>query len=260
VDLIPPLGDLLRSVGADLLAWRSSGGTNGAWEGPQFHARADRWAHQRIVAGLAQLAPGVPIVSEEDSPEVSAVDAERYWLIDPIDGTASYAHGFPGYVTQIALMERQSPVLAVVFAPETSELFVAEKDGGAFRNGARLHCSASTSSLTLIDNEPQPRASAARLYEELSFTGYVESGSIGLKICRVADGTADALFKDCPVRDWDVAAPQLILEEAGGCVVDAMGRPFLYGPPRRQHGVLAARHIALAQRIASWHASRTATP
>src|SRR5207253_4609201 len=105
----------------------------------------------------------------------------------------------------------------------------------------RLRLPQPSSSLTLIDNYPNPRGVAADLYGELSFKKYVESGSTGLKICRVADGTADALFKDCGLRDWDIAAPHLILQEAGGHGVDGLGNTIRYGAPRRQPGVIAAR-------------------
>lgn len=247
---------MLRGVGADLLLWRASGGADGAWEGHQFHARADLWAHDRILTGLAELQTGCPIVSEEDGADGKAAAGERYWLVDPIDGTASYAQGFAGFVTQVALMEHECPILAVVFAPQSNELFVAEQGRGAFRNGTRLRLPQASPSLTLVDNYPSPRGLAADLYGDLSFTKYVESGSTGLKICRVADGTADALFKDCGLRDWDIAPPHLILQEAGGHLADGLGNTIRYGAPRRQPGVIAASDPGLGDTIAAWHRRR----
>ena len=152
-------------------------------------------------------------------------------------------------------MEQESPVLAVVFAPHYQDLFVAVKGDGAYRNGTRLPM-ASSSSLTLIDNYSTPRGVAADLYNELSFRRYVECGSIGLKICRVAEGTADVLLKPGQVRDWDLAAPHLILQEAGGCLLDGQGQDIKYGALRKHEGLIAAGEGAMARRVASWHHAR----
>lgn len=257
--MIDALLPLVREVGAALLRWRDSGGTAGHWEGTQFHAQADAWAHRSLCDGLARIAPDIPVVSEEaPEPETNSGSdvlpgPERYWIVDPIDGTASYAGGFPGFVTQLALIENGKPSLALAFAPAHAELFVAERGRGAFRNDVRLRTQASDSPV-LVDNTPEPRGIAADLYRDLSFAGYLESGSIGLKICRVADGGADLFFKAVSARDWDLAAPQLILEEAGGCLFDADGQPIRYGRAGRRHaGIVAAANAALARRVVSWH-------
>ncbi len=249
---------LVRDVGASLLRWRATGGANGRWEGTQFHALADRWAHQSLCDGLARIAADIPIVSEEAEVGEEIPPHKRYWIIDPIDGTASYAGGFPGFVTQLALIEASGPSMAAVFAPAHGALFVAERGRGAFKNGVRLRARTSDS-LTLVDNYPEPRGIAAELYRGLSFSNYLESGSIGLKICRVADGSADLFFKTVSVRDWDLAAPQLILEEAGGCLLDAAGHNIRYGLANRQHtGLIAATDTTLARRVESWYGAHCA--
>jgi 3'(2'), 5'-bisphosphate nucleotidase/myo-inositol-1(or 4)-monophosphatase len=249
------VAELVREVGQSLLSWRTAGGVEGAWDGSQFHAKADRWAHEKLCLGLAAIAPPIPIVSEEDESPEAACEAEVYWLIDPIDGTASYAQGFSGFVTQVALMNRQVPVLAAVFAPAHQQLFVAERGRGAFCNGLRLPAERSAG-LTLIDNTPSPSGVAADLYAAWPFAHYLECGSIGLKICRVADGTADVFVKAVTVRDWDLAPPHLILQEAGGCLVDGAGADVAYGPPRRHTGLVAARDGALAGSLVRWRQAR----
>jgi len=250
--------ELVRDVGRQLLSWRTSGGVQGEWHGTQFHAKADQWAHRGLCLGLKVLEPAIPVVSEEDATEDPRPGADRYWLIDPIDGTASYAGGFDGFVTQVALMEHQVPILAVVYAPVYQDLFVAMKGSGATLNGARLPLGRSTE-LTLIDNYPTPRGIAADLYREMSFSRYLECGSIGLKICRVAEGVADVFLKDVLVRDWDLAAPHLILHEAGGCLVDGAGAEITYGASRRHVGLVAVRDAALAGRLVRWSQARGAT-
>ena len=246
---------LVQETGHLLRSWRTSGGAAGTWAGTQFHASADRWAHDHLCRGLSALDSSIPIVSEEDDSGGATTERRRYWLIDPIDGTASYAHGFSGYVTQVALMDREKPVLAAVFAPEHGELFVAETGSGACRNGIRLPA-IRAADMTLVDNTPGPEGLAAVLYAELGFTRYLESGSIGLKICRVAEGSADVFFKTVRVRDWDLAAPELILQEAGGSLVDGHGEAIVYGGAREHRGLVAARDSALASRVVRWSSIR----
>lgn len=248
--MIDALAELVRDVGQSLLSWRTSGGTSGTWEGTQFHAAADLWAHQRLSAGLASIQPAVPIVSEEDQGSERQGSGGRYWLIDPIDGTASYAGGYSGFVTQVALMEDEQPVMAAVFAPDFQDLFLAERGGGAFLNGVRL-TAVPASSLTLVDNYPRPRGVADEVYRAFSFQRYLECGSIGLKICRVADATADVFVKAVRTRDWDLAAPQLVLHETGGSLLDGEGNAMVYGGTRSRQGLVAARDAGLARRIAS---------
>lgn len=255
--MIEKVMSLMRDVGQSLLAWREAGGTEGVWDAEQFHAKADQWAHQRLCAGLVDIQRNIPIVSEEDESSDRGIDSERYWIVDPIDGTASYIGGFGGFVTQAALIENGVPKLAVVFAPACGDLFVAERGHGAFKNGSRLPAG-KTASLTLIDNYSEPRGITSDLYRDFAFSRYVESGSIGLKICRVAEGSADVFFKAVLVRDWDLAAPHLILQESGGYLFAGMGSEIKYGAPRRHLGLIATREIELAQRIVSWHEGRIA--
>jgi 3'-phosphoadenosine 5'-phosphosulfate (PAPS) 3'-phosphatase len=253
--MIDAVVSLVREVGASLVEWRKSGGARGQWEGTQFHAEADAWAHSALCRGLASVKPGTPVVSEEDPASQGQNLADRYWIIDPIDGTASYAGGFPGYVTQVALMESGQPSLAVVFAPEHGDLFTAERGSGAFRNGSRLMVKAATEQV-LVDNYSSPKGIAADLYRDLGFTRYLESGSIGLKICRVAEGAAHVFFKSVPVRDWDLAPPQLILEESGGYLSDSRGKRIKYGSSAPHDGLIATRDAIMASRVAQWRLNR----
>jgi 3'(2'), 5'-bisphosphate nucleotidase len=240
---------ILRDCGA-LLAALSEEQRKGQWEGEQFKARADRIAHDFLARALGQT---LPVVSEEDADSIRLRPA-KYWLIDPIDGTASFAHGFPGWVTQAALMQNEEPVLSGIFAPVTGEYFTAEKGKGAERNAATLRVSSSDAIESIVDNYPEPRGVTREIMEGLGISRYVESGSIALKICRVADGTADVFYKAMNPRDWDLAAPDLILSEAGGILTDAFGEPVRYGMNGRLHnGLIAARTRQQTRAIAEWH-------
>ncbi|WP_368416818.1 inositol monophosphatase family protein [Falsiroseomonas sp.] len=246
---------LLESLGGELVAWRRHGATAGTWHGAQFKAEADMRANDFLVSGLASATPGIPVVSEEDA-SFAVSRPKRYWLVDPIDGTASWAGGFPGFVTQAALMESDEPVLAAIVAPALGLTFTARRGHGAFLNGAPLAAGSRGASLRLIDNYPTPRGVAAAAMTGLGCTGYVECGSLALKMCRVVDGTADLFIKDVAVMDWDMAAPALVVSEAGGCFLRLDGSPWRFdGPMGKFGGIVVTAEAAVAQRAIHWHAA-----
>lgn len=232
---------LLRDVGAVLQKMRARGTVEGVWQGTQLKSEADLLAEELLFRGLTLLTPGMQIVSEEDLRTHSKDRPTRYWIIDPIDGTASFCGGYPGYVTQMALMEAGRPILAGVYAPSLDLMYVAEEASGATVNGGRLTVNVDPDSLVLTDNYPEPRGITKILSEELPCKGYLESGSIGLKICRVADGNADLFVKDVVYRDWDVAPGHLILIEAGGLLTDLNGYQIAFhGEYEKTSGIIAA--------------------
>lgn len=236
---LPALADAVTRAGQLILEIRDKGGKNGEWVGTQFKAEADLLA-DRALRQYLEAAIDLPVVSEEDADSQSDDRPEKYWLIDPIDGTASYAGGFSGFVCQAALMQDGKPVAAAVFAPALDKLYLAEVNKGAFLNGQHLNIRpASAEELTLVDNYPEPRGCSEYLYRELRFSRYVESGSLGLKICMVAEGLADAFAKTVVIRDWDIAPPDLILQEAGGQLSCADGRPFEYCGDFEKKGIVA---------------------
>lgn len=257
--MLDRLSNILKDVGLMLIELRTRGPIKGSWaDSSQFKAEADRIAHNLLIRDLGAMTPGVATVSEEDISHCCERPSE-YWLIDPIDGTASYAGGFDGFVTQVALMKGNNPILAAVHAPVLGLTFLAEKNHGATLNGQRLDVTVCDQDrVVLIDNHPEPRSTALAAYQALFMTGYVESGSISLKICRVADGTADLFFKDVPLRDWDVAPAELILSEAGGVMTGIDGAPFPYVGDWVKPGVVAARSEGLLSRFQAWQISRLA--
>lgn len=247
----------LRQCGEILIDLYRRGGTGGVWVGDQFKADADRTAHDFLSNRIHSSFPGIPIVSEEDDVSIKRKHDE-YFIIDPIDGTASFAHGFTGWVTQMAYVINEAPVHAGVYAPVSDEYFEADKNCGAYRNkqqlvinGAREHIS------TIIDNHPQAKGITLELLNDLNIPGYIESGSIALKICRIADDTADLFFKTMEPKDWDLAAPKLILEEAGGVLRDVDGDEIKLGKSnRRHHGLIATRNLAMLERVSAWYRLR----
>ncbi|WP_028649777.1 inositol monophosphatase family protein [Nocardiopsis sp. CNT312] len=254
-DLPGAMAAAVREVGALLRRWRSDAAAReGVWEGGQFKARADSLAHRALAERLTAIDAAVSVVSEEDPESLERERPSRYWLIDPIDGTASYAHGFPGYVTQAALVTDGRPEAAAVYAPETDELYTAVRGKGALRNARPLPvCDpAPPGAGVLTDNTPEPHGIAREVYEHFGYRGYLESGSISLKLCRVAEGTAHLFVKDVPVRDWDVAAPALLLEEVGGLLTRLDGTGFPYRGGYEHTGLIGAADPATGRAVAAW--------
>jgi len=251
--MLEKISALLNSVGTEMLTWRGKALCDGHWEGSQLKTVADQEAHRLLKEGLARIAP-LPCVSEEDASSHVSERPDIYWLIDPIDGTASFCNGFDGFVTQVALIQGCQPVLAVVHAPALGLTYTATKDGRALCNHVPISTIASGEhALVLTDNYPEPRGIARRLYDEIGCTGYVESGSIGLKICRVADGTASLFVKDVIVRDWDLAPADLILTRAGGILTTLTGEPISYTGGFERTGLIAAGSRTLAESVRNWN-------
>lgn len=262
-EMIPTLEEVgriekvLRDCGSMLLDSRAAGKTQGKWSGSQFKAEADNLAHNFLVARLGKLYPDIPFVSEED--DVSArLFAGDHFMIDPIDGTASFAQGFAGWVTQVAYISDGRPVMAAIYAPDSDEFFSAIRGAGAFSNGRQLRgFESKVEAESLIDNYPEPRGIALEISQALHIPKYVESGSIALKICRIADLSADLFVKDMSPRDWDVAAPMLLMAEVGGVITDIEGKKLQLGREGRRHqGLVAAANNSIAKQAHAWLASR----
>jgi 3'(2'), 5'-bisphosphate nucleotidase len=238
---------MLQTLGRDLLAWRGDATARHLHSRQDFKTDADRRADRFIKEHLARLHPGVPVLSEEDA-EHAARRPDCYWLIDPIDGTASWYDGFEGFVTQVALIEGGRPRFGAIHSPATGRTWTAQTGGGAYLDGrplARLECH---DRCVLVDNTPAPHGVAADLMRLLPATGYRESGSLGLKAVLVADGTVDLFVKRVTVRDWDMAPVAVILGETGGCLALPDGSPFPFTGEQAKPGVIVARDTALLTR------------
>ena len=219
--------------------------------------QADRFAHDTLSSRLSTAYPGVPIVSEEDRTHVDARPAD-YWLIDPIDGTASWSAGFPGFVCQLARIVNDNVVFSVIHAPVLGMTWTAVQGEGAYLDGQRLPLRrpAPSAGVVVVDNYPEPRGVCDRIIRRLGTAVYVESGSIGLKAALVATGRADLFVKDIVVRDWDVAPALAIAQEVGAFVCGADGGDYpLSGPYDKPDGLIVAADATLGSRVAQWLAA-----
>ena len=192
---------------------------------------ADLESQRVILDAIMRAHPGDDFKAEED--EVKLTGAEHVWVIDPLDGTTNYAHGYPVSCVSIGLLRRGAPLLGGVFDPFRDELFFAEKGKGAFLNGRRLRVSAvpRVADSLLITGFAYDRAERADFYLR-RFKAFMtrchdvrRSGSAALDLAWVAAGRADG-FWEYELNPWDVAAGRLLIEEAGGTVTDLDGRPW----------------------------------
>lgn len=199
--------------------------------------QADLRAHAILVAGLAKLAPGILIVSEEDGDAAPARPiGGQFWLIDPLDGTKEFISRNDEFTVNVALVEDGRPVFGVVVAPALSLAYWGACGMGAFRSGA-TDTSAIRVAQALRAGPLRVVASKSHLNEEtLEFIAglgpceLVHAGS-SLKICRIAEGAADIYPRLGPTCEWDTAAAQAVLEAAGGTVLSISGQALCYGKP-----------------------------
>ncbi|MGH6993801.1 MAG: 3'(2'),5'-bisphosphate nucleotidase CysQ [Caulobacteraceae bacterium] len=196
---------------------------------------ADRRAESLILERLAADFPDVPVISEEDfsksGPPLRA--AERFFLVDPLDGTKAFVRGDPHFTVNIGLIERARPVAGAVASPATEEVWYASGEARKRGFGARAGRAIavrpwrSGEALALVSHTMDERAleSLARRYGFARF----EAMDSSVKLCRIAEGAADIYPRHGRTMEWDTAAGHAILTSAGGALTTPEGDPFLYG-------------------------------
>jgi 3'(2'), 5'-bisphosphate nucleotidase len=220
---------------------------------------ADRAAHDIILAGLGALATKLPVLSEECAPEElhARRDWARYWLVDPLDGTKEFIKRNDEFTVNIALVDAHAPVLGVVLAPALGVEYY-----GAFGCGAwRRRGDSEIAPIEVSRKARYPlRAVGSRSHLSpqvgafLSRLGPYTMRAIGssLKICLVADGSADIYPRLGPTCEWDTAAAQAVLESAGGCMIDVAGRPLRYNS---KEDLINPHFLAFGDRERAWLAA-----
>ncbi|MBC3385093.1 3'(2'),5'-bisphosphate nucleotidase CysQ [Pseudomonas sp. SWRI179] len=258
--LMAPVVELALKAGEAILPfWRANVLVNHKADESPVTA-ADMAAHDVIVAGLAALAPDIPILSEEDADIAQSVRAgwQRWWLVDPLDGTKEFISGSEEFTVNIALVEQGRVVFGVVSMPTNGRFYVGGAGLGAWRGdkaGVPLPIAvrdavAPGEAFTVVASRRHTSPEQERLLNGLSASlGELQLTSIGssLKFCLVAEGAADCYPRLAPTSQWDTAAAQGVLEGAGGAVLDLSGEPFCY-PPRES--LLNASFLALPAQAA----------
>lgn len=245
---------IIRDAGAEVLDWRQKlTASHVSYKSEaDLVTEADRAIERRLRRDLAEWFPDFGFVGEEGG---THGNPDKYFLVDPIDGTTSFVHGIPYYSVSVAVKQNGETTHGFVFAPALDQFFQAQKGGGAFCNGRQLHVSSTDTLIRALvatgfacvrqrikpDNLP--------LFNDIipRVRGVRRLGSAALDLCLVAQGVLD-LYWEMNIQPWDVAAGTLIVREAGGTVTDFAGE----GETETNHQILASNsrlHESFLQRI-----------
>ena len=220
---------------------------------------ADEAAEKIILADLAAIAPGVPVIAEE-SVAAGRMPAgfvpgstQRFFLVDPLDGTKEFISRRDEFTVNVALVEAGQPVLGVVFAPARRELYWgdvrtmraghidADPDGTMPSMGSAISArQAPAGALTAVASRSHRTPETDEFLARYPVTEFRSIGS-SLKFCLVATGEADIYPRLGTTMEWDTAAGHAVLSAAGGSVTGLAGEPFVYGKPGFKNGHFLAR-------------------
>jgi myo-inositol-1(or 4)-monophosphatase len=201
-----------------------------------FVTEVDHAAEAAVIETLLTAYPGHGILAEESGRAHGAKHSEYLWIIDPLDGTTNFIHGFPVYAVSIALAFRGKVEQAVVYDPSRNDLFIASKGRGAFLNDRRLRVSKRTrlADSLIGTGFPFRKGDNFKRYVEMfeqvmqHCAGVRRPGAAALDLCYVAAGWYDGFF-ETGLQPWDMAAGSLMITEAGGLIGNFTGEAdFLY--------------------------------
>jgi myo-inositol-1(or 4)-monophosphatase len=220
--------------------------TKGADRSPV--SEADIAVNNFLRARLTALAPDAGWLSEETEDEPHLRAQPTAWIVDPIDGTRAFIAGFPDWTISVALVDRGRPQLAALYAPVTEEMFLAVAGQGATLNGASIAANggAGLSGATMAGPKRYLDRMAGLVTDPLP---QPKIHSLALRLTRVAQGALDMALATPGSHDWDLAAADLLVHEAGGAMTDLTGQSLRYNQPHTVHGALiaagGARHANL---------------
>jgi 3'(2'), 5'-bisphosphate nucleotidase len=253
--LLVPVIELCRSAGEVILPFWRSGVEVTAKSDDSPVTAADIAAHELLVAGLKALDPSIHILSEEDAniPLSERSQWQRWWLVDPLDGTKEFISGSEEFTVNVALIENGRVVFGVVSMPTNNRCYFGGTGLGAWRSDDTAHLTPIKvrnqpgvgESFTVVASRRHSSPEQEKLLAGLSAAvGKLQLTNIGssLKFCLLAEGAADCYPRLAPTSQWDTAAAQGVLEGAGGVVLNLAGETFDY--PARE-SLLNAFFLAL---------------
>ena len=189
---------------------------------------ADLTANQIILSGL-NLISDFPILTEESQVGYQQrKDWQKYWLVDPLDGTKNFIAKRGDFTVNIALIEGQQPILGVVYIPVTGDMYFAEKGLGAYKNDESIFNHSTRENLIAANSVFHSSDKMVNFFKEQRITQIIKFGS-SLKICKLAEGVIDVYPRLNGTKEWDTAASHIIANEAGCKLIDVQTlEPLLY--------------------------------
>jgi 3'(2'), 5'-bisphosphate nucleotidase len=217
---------------------------------------ADMAAHNLIVSELKALTPNLPILSEESTKKPFAERSkwDRYWLVDPLDGTREFIKRNGEFTVNIALIDMQHPVLGVIYVPVTGVCYLAQKGNGAYKsepNGdpVQIHTRKTPSDVKLVMGSRSHRGDSLNQFLNKIGSHEIICRGSSLKSCIIAEGNADIYPRLGPTSEWDTAAAQCIVEEAGGMITDTQMSALCYN---QKDSLLNPHFLVIGDKTYDW--------
>jgi myo-inositol-1(or 4)-monophosphatase len=229
----------LRAREASPKSWNKHGGS------PVSDAdiAVDNFLRER----LRELAPDCGWLSEETEDDRARLQASRLWVVDPIDGTRAFLSDRPDWSISVALVENGRPVIAAIFAPVQDAFYAAAAGTMTTRNGVAVTANPGSSLEGIKAAGPKPMLERLATHAP-DLVMEPKVFSLALRLTRVADGTLDLAFASANSHDWDLAAADLLVHQAGGALTTFAGQTLIYNRADPLHGALVAagrsRHAA----------------
>ena len=196
---------------------------------------ADKTADRIIKEYLQNKFPSHAFLTEESDDDLSRLDNDYVWIVDPVDGTKDFVARDGGFTTNIALAYKHQVVVGVVIVPVTGEVYFASRDNGSFyqeegKQPVKIHVNDKLDDLTVLVSvfHSTPREEEI-IKKHSDVIKHIEKFGSSLKPCRIAHGKAEITYRTSSgTKEWDTAASQIIVEEAGGLFVEPDGKPITY--------------------------------
>ena len=204
---------------------------------------------------LSDLVPRAAWLSEETADDPARIGRDLVWIVDPIDGTRAFLSGHPDWSIAVALLAGGEPVIGFVDAPAKEAAYEAVRGRGATRNGEPIRVAPRQDLARARVTGPKPMLERLTrgAGQDPEFVVVERIPSLALRLARVAEGSVDVGVVSADARDWDLAAADLVLREAGGVVCDLAGLPTTYNRADPVHGALLAVPLTLRDPVlAAW--------
>jgi 3'(2'), 5'-bisphosphate nucleotidase len=208
---------------------------------------ADMRSHAILSQGLADCHPDIPVLSEEGKATDISIRKtwNRFWLVDPLDGTKEFIKRNGEFTINIALVEGRTPVIGLIYIPVQDRLFIGDTREGCWEiadgtpRRLAIEPGEAPRAVRVVKSRSHPSPNLQALLELLPDHEVIMRGS-ALKFCSIANGEADFYPRFGPTWEWDTAAGDAIVRAAGGVVVDLQGEPFVYNKPSLLNGPFMA--------------------
>lgn len=239
-----------------VLDWHRRG-VEVSWKGEDDPVTsADHEANDLILARLAERFPGDAVLSEERADDLARLEADRVWIVDPLDGTKDFVSGTGDFAVMLGLAVGGQAVVGAVCRPLDGRLWHASRGAGAVLEAdgtsrpLRVSAVAEPSEMRLVVTRTHRFGALEEVVRTLGISRERPLGSVGLKVGALATAEADLyVHLSLGIKEWDTCGPEAILSEAGGVITDMFGRPLRYNgrDVMRRQGVMASNGAAHAR-------------